>query len=64
MRTCLLPIRDRLNRMSCRVEDADTVRPADAADANAVCLPTDASVLLRNVAAVVVRFVKGVVKLY
>ncbi len=46
--------------MSCRVEDADTVRPADAADANAVCLPTDASVLLLSVVVVVVRFVKGI----
>jgi len=42
------------------VEGADTVRPADAADVSAVCLPTDASVRLLNVVAVVVHFVKGV----
>ncbi len=46
--------------MSCLVGGVDTVRPADAADASAVCLPTDASVLLRNVAVVVVHFVKGI----
>jgi hypothetical protein len=44
------------------VEVVDSVRPADAADASVVCLPTDASVRSLNVGVVVVRFVKGVVK--